>query len=103
MTQQVQVQETKHKLEQFLTYQEIKLAQKSHQFWLVNEDHSTRYFHIVNKISSKVRLFVIKDKNGLWKFDQNDLKFLVFDHFQNQYEGQKKKKSVIDFTAIGVP
>ena len=34
-------------MEQLMECQEIKLAQKAHQLWLLNGDKNTKYFHLL--------------------------------------------------------
>ena len=44
---QTEVQQIQKELEILLNYQEIKLAQKAWQLWLVNGDRNMKYFHTI--------------------------------------------------------
>lgn len=86
---------TRNELECMLHCEATLWAQKSQQLWLLQGDHNSKYFHAsVNSRRIKQRVLRLKDENGDWTSDYEDLERLALAHFAAVYKEQHLPSSM---------
>ncbi|KAF7810342.1 reverse transcriptase [Senna tora] len=74
-------------LQFYLKCEHTMWAQRAKQLWLKHRDNNTRYFHaIVNMRRKKNRMSGIMDPMGNWITNQEDLKSMSMQYFQNLFQ-----------------
>ncbi|KAL7171208.1 hypothetical protein ACSBR2_035953 [Camellia fascicularis] len=66
--------------------EEILWFQKSRNKWLTLGDNNTRFFHMSTLTKRrKLKIHVLKDDNGNWILNTNDLKNHIMNHFSQLF------------------
>ena len=74
------------KLGQILQQQEAYWKQRAKQFWLVEGDSNTRYFHqYASSRRKKNSIQKLKDEHQCWKTWDTGLKNLIISYFQDLF------------------
>ncbi|XP_072080961.1 uncharacterized protein [Arachis hypogaea] len=82
-------QELNKKLNDILDKEETFWMQKSRQEWIVEGDRNTRYYHTKTIIRrGKNRIQKLRNKEGNWIEEEEELKAHVLKHFQDLYQEQ---------------
>ncbi|KAK4271434.1 hypothetical protein QN277_020133 [Acacia crassicarpa] len=78
--------ELQEELERLLKFEEIKWFQKSKSEWITKGDRNTKYYHLKSKMRSRRNMILsLKDAQGNWVDNEEELKVLVSSHFRNLY------------------
>ncbi|KAK4274538.1 hypothetical protein QN277_017742 [Acacia crassicarpa] len=78
--------ELQESLERILKLEEIKWFQKSRNEWIIKGDRNTRFYHLKSKARRRRnRISMLKNDEGSWIDNEEELKRLVTNYFRNIY------------------
>ncbi|KAH0743236.1 hypothetical protein KY290_031229 [Solanum tuberosum] len=80
------LQQCQAELKRYLHYEEEYWRQKAGIDWFVEGDRNTRYFHnLVKGRRNRLKIKRIKDKNGIWLDDENQMATEAVEWYSQQF------------------
>lgn len=77
----------KKELEEVLHYEELLWFQRSREEWISSGDRNTKFYHAITRVRKATsRIRGLKNDQGIWESDDDNLKNLVLNHFNNVYK-----------------
>ena len=77
----------REEIEDLLDKEELKWAQKPRTNWILYDDRNTKYFQtIVKQRRAKNRILQLKDGDGNFTDNLNEIENILLSHFKSNYE-----------------
>lgn len=73
-------------LEFLLNCEYDKWAQRAKKMWITEGDRNKNFFHtVVNRRNSTVRIYGLKDENGSWVLENDEILEHCMSYFKNSF------------------